>query len=412
VKEETAAQLTSHDRDEENPTPGGNHAGPKDRTGDSEKMKIADSEDHAGDKDRAPGERGAEHQEQKDPMPKAPAPVAVQGPKTDSPPAAGGDGRTAAAAPQPTPQLASGAPAPSPEVTNSGDGTWTFNPMRPNAGAGAPEDQADGESHDRPQAAPSHLAILGLGGKAGPGQVNVNLTQQGVVAIVGSDELRKEREADGERRRSEHRGSWIASSFERWRSAIENYVSSVKAGNQTALNTAAVPFASYLNAMHNRIHPIFADSFLGSLDSLPSTHPLNDQHLITSLEIVLTKDGHIHKMGVTRTSGITAFDIAALDAVQRASPFGPAPSAIISPDGNVYLHWEFHRDEVYACSTMNARPYLLAAPPKGSRPDPTLPGAPPPPTEERGTPPPGTNESREGMLLLPTKTRQDVLAAR
>jgi TonB family protein len=256
------------------------------------------------------------------------------------------------------------------------------------------------------------MALLGLGGKAGPGQVNVNLTQQGVVAIVGSDELRKEREADGERRRSEHRGSWVASSFERWRSAIENYVSSVKAGNQTALNTAAVPFASYLNAMHNRIHPIFADSFLGSLDSLPATHPLNDQHLITSLEIVLTKDGHIHKMGVTRTSGITAFDIAALDAVQRASPFGPAPSAIISPDGNVYLHWEFHRDEVYACSTMNARPYLLAAPPKGTAPDPTLPGAPPPPTEERGTPP-GTNESREGMLLLPTKTTwQGALATR
>ena len=43
----------------------------------------------------------------------------------------------------------------------------------------------------------------------------------------------------------------------------------MKPGNQTALNTAAVPFASYLNGMHNRIHPIFADSFLGSLDGLP-----------------------------------------------------------------------------------------------------------------------------------------------
>jgi hypothetical protein len=67
---------------------------------------------------------------------------------------------------------------------------------------------------------------------------------------------------------------------------------------------------------------------------------------------------------------------------------------------------------VYACSTMNARPYLLAAPPKGTTPDPALPGAPPPPTEERGTPPPGTNESREGMLLLPSKSRADALAAR
>jgi TonB family protein len=227
-----------------------------------------------------------------------------------------------------------------------------------------------------------------------------------LIAAVGVDQLRKEREADGERRRSEHRGSWTASSFERWRSAIENYVSSVKTGNQTALNTAQVPFATYLNSMHNRIHPIFADSFLDSLDRLPPTHPMNDQHLITKLEIILTREGHVRKMGVVSTSGITAFDIAALDAVQRASPFGPAPSAIISPDGNVYLHWEFHRDEVYACSTMNARPFLLNLPSQGNDPtDPALPpGTKPPPSQERGIPG-GGNESREGMNIEPSLSR-------
>ena len=82
--------------------------------------------------------------------------------------------------------------------------------------------------------------------------MNLNLNNQGVVAAVGRDQLHKEREADGERRLSEHRGSWQASSFDRWRSAIENYVSSVKPGNQTALNTAQVPFATYLNGMHGR----------------------------------------------------------------------------------------------------------------------------------------------------------------
>ena len=47
VDRETAATQTSHDRDEENPTPGGNHPGPKGETGDSERTKIADSEEHA-----------------------------------------------------------------------------------------------------------------------------------------------------------------------------------------------------------------------------------------------------------------------------------------------------------------------------------------------------------------------------
>jgi TonB family protein len=410
VDQETAATLTSHDRDEANPTPGGNHAGPQGETGDSDRTKIADSEEHAGDKMRAPGEKGRELEEQKDPMLQTPpAPVAVLGPRTPALPAAGGDGRTSTPAPPtPAPPMVPGAAGQtSPEVASSNEGNWTFNPIRPNAGAGSAQDQGPGSATERPknETPPTSVAWLGLGGHPGPGQVNLNLNQMGVVAAVGADQLRKEREADGERRRSEHRGSWIASGFERWRSAIENYVSSVKPGNQTALNTAQVPFASYLNAMHNRIHPIFADSFLESLDNLPASHPLNDQHLITKLEIVLTKEGHVQKMGIVRTSGITAFDIAALDAVQRASPFGPAPSAIISPDGNVYLHWEFHRDEVYACSTMNARPFLLNTPAKGEPTDPTAPpGTKPPPSQERGVP--GGNESREGMLLAPTEPRR------
>ena len=33
-----------------------------------------------------------------------------------------------------------------------------------------------------------------------------------------------------------------------------------------------------------------------------------------------------------------------------------------SYDDKVYLQWEFHRDEVFACSTMNARPFSLTGP--------------------------------------------------
>jgi TonB family protein len=150
--------------------------------------------------------------------------------------------------------------------------------------------------------------------------------------------------------------------------------------------------------MHNRIHPIFADSFLESLDSLPPNHPMNDQHLVTRLEIILTKDGHLRKMGIVKTSGLTAFDVAALDAIDRAQPFGPAPNAIVSPDGNVYLQWEFHRDEVYACSTQGARPFILNTP--GPNHEETHPPAPAPtsPSRERGAPPSSPNDAREGAL--------------
>jgi hypothetical protein len=154
---------------------------------------------------------------------------------------------------------------------------------------------------------------------------------------------------------------WHPSDPTPWRSAIENYVPSVRPGNQTAINTAAMAFARYMNAVHNRIHPLFTGGFLFALDSLPAGHPLNDQRLSTELEIVLNQEsGDVVRMGVTKFSGVTAFDIGALESVKRAAPFGMPPREIVSPDGNVYLHWEFHRNRE-ACSTFNARPFLLKA---------------------------------------------------
>jgi len=149
----------------------------------------------------------------------------------------------------------------------------------------------------------------------------------------------------------------------RWRPAVENYAPSVQLANTTALNGARSPFATYLVAMHNRIHPIFADEYLGTLGNLPKDHPLN-QDLTAALEIVLNRDtGKVVRMGVVRPSGMTEFDLVALSAVDRASPFGRAPDVIASPDGNVYVHWEFHRDPVDACTTRNAWPFILKSAP-------------------------------------------------
>jgi hypothetical protein len=195
-----------------------------------------------------------------------------------------------------------------------------------------------------------------------------NLTPGAAIAALGVETIRRDRELDGQRRKTAHRGSFKTQSFEKWRPAIENYVASVKPGTQTALNTAAVPFASYLQTMHERIHPMFADEFLDSLSNLPPDHQLNRQ-LKTSLEIVLDgQTGAIVKMGITRTSGVTAFDIGALSSTERAAGkgFGKAPSAILSPDGNVYLHWEYHRNPDVACSNKNARPYLRKSAPGGA----------------------------------------------
>jgi len=409
VDKETAATQTSHDRDDANPTPGGNHPGADQSPGDSERTKIAESEEHKGVKNRAPGEKGTDFDvihEPKLPKPTPQPTAATAQPPAPTPQKQAGTDKNPVAPAQSPGQTAQAQPAPggenkpTPDVESEANGSWVFPRQLPGGTPGAAPASSAGAAN--PSVPGGKMwSLPGLGAQSAPGTINTNINQAQIATIVGQDNLRKLREADGERRKSEHRGSFVASNFDRWRSAIENYVSSVKPGNQTALNTAAVPFASYLNGMHNRIHPIFADSFLDSLDGLPANNPMNDKHLVTRLEIVLTKEGRLKKMGLVRTSGITAFDIAALDAVNRAQPFGPAPSAIVSGDGNVYLHWEFHRDEVYACSTMGARPYILNNAPKneeGPTP-PTVPPGPTSPTRERGVPPTSPNDTREGLLF-------------
>jgi hypothetical protein len=68
--------------------------------------------------------------------------------------------------------------------------------------------------------------------------------------------------------------TWQSSSFDRRKSAIEDYVPSVKTANAKALGVR---------------------------------WPVLDGH-----------DGHIARMGVVHTSGVSGFDIAALDTVDRA----------------------------------------------------------------------------------------------
>lgn len=163
-------------------------------------------------------------------------------------------------------------------------------------------------------------------------------------------------------------GIWSPSDADpsRWKSALDNYVPSVRPGNQTALNTARMAFASYLNVMHNRIHPLFADTFLYALDRFSASDPLSDGRLTAEIEIILNRAaGGIERMGVTKSSGNTTFDVSALQSVKRAAPFGTPPPEILSPDGKVYVHWEFHRNKE-ACSTFNARPFMLKARPKAA----------------------------------------------
>ncbi len=391
---ETVARARAQDQDSAKPSMGANASSAKDEPGNSKDEHSGSAEDHKGDPTHAPGEgktaaTDAEHEKPAPPVPPTPR----EAPPPSVPGLQGKGGKGVAAAPAEPPPSPGGAGPASPEVIQGEKGTYALDPVNPGG---------DGKSRvagrKRPATSfqsPVHVGAIGLGGTGMPGGPQLNLNMAGVEKAVGNEQLNKERAADGEARRVAHRGKWEKNKFDKWRPAIENYEPVVKLDNVTSLNAARSPFATYLVTIHNRIHPIFAEQDLAALDGLPKSDPLNDPKLYTSLEIVLDKDtGKIVRMGVTKASGVTSFDMQALNSVDRAAPFGKAPDVIASPDGNVYLHWEFHRDPFDACTTRNARPFMLKSAPK----KPAKPVGP-----IRKAPTPGDDRSAPSGPLVPIR---------
>ncbi len=386
VKEQTRARISSSDGSTSQAQMGGPSSAAGPDVGNAVEDKFGQQQASAGRKDAAPGEMSPEQAARSVARAQAgqdaTAGMPQSAPGQNAAPTSNGQKAQQA-------QAALDAKSASPETMTAEGGSYAV--------ARAQREQAAAQAQKAQRALARMLsekppAMFGLGSPSRtPGGVNLNLSVQGATGVLGADRLAAVRKKDGERRLAQHRGSWQSLGLERWRPALENYVANVKPGNQTALNTAREPFARYLNQIHQRLHELFADLFLGHLDQLPKEHPLNNQDMSTHLEIALNKeDGRVVRMGITKSSGVTAFDVGALDSVERAAPYGPPPSAILSSDGNVYLHWEFHRRPELACSTYFARPFIIDL---GQTP--TTPGVEPPkkPSYEQEGPAPSDKKS-------------------
>ncbi len=383
VAEETMAKIRSHDQDMENPSAGPSKAlGPAEEKGNSDKDKEAESENRIGDDDHAPGEKSKHASDAQHATPAVQAPMQLTPGPPPSVPNTRGTGDKVATGPRtasPPPSPGGQGPA-SPEVQNGGNGqgSWSLDPNNP-GGDGASR-VAGRKRAGKPFESPVHVGAFGLGGNGLPGGPNLNLTMPGLTQAVGDEQLRKERENDGASRRGEHAGRMKnATDFQKYRAAIENYDPSVKPGDKTSLNAARSAFASYLVTMHNKIHPLFGDRELESLDGSKDKQ-FSDQNMYAVAEIVIAPDtGRVIRRGIVKNSGSTAFDTIVLKMIDSSQPYGKTPDAIISYDGKVYLHWEVQRNHVDACSNRNAFPIMKKQPAGVQKVTPTPPGAPPRP---------------------------------
>lgn len=374
VEEETVAELRNYQRDDVEQSAGREQEPVGEELGNANEDEIADAREMEGSDQRSPTEEEARAERPRQ-APDRPLPsVAARGDTAREGAADTAEGATdAREGGDRGGATASGGGETRQRMVTVSDGMGTFRiavpdePEGAGPGAGGGEarpgtgrgDQGSGERAGRAGAGRRGDRGRGRGtGRRGP-DLRVSWSQ--FEEVYTEEELREEREAWVEERRSRLRGSNREESWREFRAAIENFAPNVRPGNQTALNAAASPFANYLAHVHRRIHREFADGFLRGLPA-GGTSPFADRTLNTKLEIILNRDGTVHRIGVVKTSGFLPFDHGAFASVMRGQPYPEAPSQIVSGDGRVYFHWGFYRNE-RQCGTFNAEPYILPNPP-------------------------------------------------
>jgi len=376
VEEETVARLRNFQRDDAEQSAGQQSASEAAELGNDDEEEIADARDMEGSDVRTPTEREASARRPREADDTPPPNVPARGDtgRTGAASSAGGGSAVASTGGDEGGAAASGGGEPAPRVLEVNDGHGTFvialRPERPEgvgAGQGGGEARTgigtgtagEGARAGRPGRGRRGERGLGRGRSDNGPDLRVSWAQ--LEEIYSPEQLQEERERWLEERRSRLRGSNRNRQWREFRAAIENFVPNVRPGNQTALNAAASPFAGYIAGIHRRIHREYAHRFLRSLPA-GGTSPFADRTLVAKLEIILNRDGSVHRIGMVRTSGFLPFDYGAFRAVMRAQPYPEPPRSILSGDGRVYLHWGFYRNE-RQCGTFNAEPFILPNPP-------------------------------------------------
>lgn len=144
------------------------------------------------------------------------------------------------------------------------------------------------------------------------------------------------------------------------RGALENFISEVEVGNHTGVNAYSDAAATYMARIHRKIHTRWADGYLPYLDTrIPMGSPLRDPSLNTKVEMVINGvTGVVEKVNIVKSSGQTMYDAEAVVIAQTIGPHGEAPREVISPNGKVYIHWNFWRDS-RQCGTFGASVFIV-----------------------------------------------------
>lgn len=269
-----------------------------------------------------------------------------------------------------------------PEVSEVEDDEPSAEPEpEPEELAAEPEPQVPVESEDIALEVPQELVEEEL--------VNTpELAEQGLVAERAPLQLRAPEESVAERMASidpdaylavfeerdraemaaaaarEELESWFGSAERDWdslREALLNHDIRVQTGTEMHLSTRSDASAAYINYLHDKIHQRWP-LYLRALDvRFGPNDALSNPSLMTAVEFGVSSQGEVVHAGIVRSSGQAQFDGEALLMVRNLGPHRPPPPGLLSHDGNLYVHWQFHRDQ-RMCGTFGASVRIIRSP--------------------------------------------------
>src|SRR3954471_10273263 len=109
--------------------------------------------------------------------------------------------------------------------------------------------------------------------------------------------------------------------------------------------TATGPEGDYLRAMHQAIHFRWANLFIEDVAAKrPPTDPLNNMSLEAEILFTVRWDGSPAEVTVGHSSGLPAFDQAAIKAVKGERLLPVPPIDVYGDDGVAHFRWILARD--------------------------------------------------------------------
>ncbi|MBI2605450.1 MAG: energy transducer TonB [Deltaproteobacteria bacterium] len=127
------------------------------------------------------------------------------------------------------------------------------------------------------------------------------------------------------------------------RAATNDYLSEVKEGAQTLLNTREFAFFSYYQRVRHQLEQFWEPKLQERLEKMLNRGRMlaSDRDHNTKLLVVMNSAGEITRILVESTSGLVDLDEVAIEAFNKAGPFPNPPAGMIERDGSVKIEWEF-----------------------------------------------------------------------